>query len=513
MTDSTGTDKSPARPDKRKLIHVRQSLNQNPPDPALWCSGDGRDGVLQTQTGYYEFQVAITEALSRMTIKRTREEVIRKWFGPGNLASSFMAIKFVEFETLFKPKDENLKEFWIDFNIGSSCITFSVHDPEVKPYYLVYLLGLLFSVHGPEVKPYYLAYLLGLLFSVHGPEVKPYYLAYLLSLLFSVHGPEVKPYYLAYLLMMNDQKVLTVSTTSPVLPYGKLSGCAVQLFFSACHEIAAAVQKVFGDPPPSGPPPKPNNTRGGLSWDEVVGIASDELGPLHLTPSDRNYTRRKPKVKVLPLSSPSSGEERHAKDISLSQESFLLGKRPHESPESSVTHRRKQAVAGLQLQDLYTSNPLEGAADTIVAEGKDPDADLMGSDVMAAFRSFKTQLMDHVAAKYQKIESKSLQSLSDCQVQVTSLLKNVHAQRLQLMERFEQVVVEQLGRLEQDCRSLRNIEQETMTFWRTEYQAVKSFCERQQSRLGSLGICNGLTTQHSPREPGQGEAETMEYSG
>lgn len=48
----------------------------------------------------YEFQVAVTEALSRMTVRKTREDIANKWFGDKKLASSFMAIKYGEFETV-----------------------------------------------------------------------------------------------------------------------------------------------------------------------------------------------------------------------------------------------------------------------------------------------------------------------------------------------------------------------------------------------------------------------------
>lgn len=42
----------------------------------------------------------MTEALSRMTVKKTREDIANKWFGDKKLALSFMAIKYGEFETV-----------------------------------------------------------------------------------------------------------------------------------------------------------------------------------------------------------------------------------------------------------------------------------------------------------------------------------------------------------------------------------------------------------------------------
>ncbi|XP_041923952.1 synaptonemal complex protein 2-like isoform X1 [Alosa sapidissima] len=640
--------------------------------------------------GDYEFQVAVTEALSRMTVKRTREDIAHKWFGDKGLASSFIGIKYGEFETdcriflnevnlsfgderrvftfpcsrvflgpteLYKPDDVHLKEFWVDFNVGSSCITFSVDDPENSLWGSICLVKT--SVRFYELST------------------------------------------------VTDQLLLTIWTTSPVVPYGKLSGQTVYMYFSPCLDIASALQKVFGDiPQPKGSVPerqtaplasyiedssseppgavtedspspqitnedtemsqaevsvqqeeestptqdvflmrndsdtevevkhnleptrrlskrsqvtKPDNvsfwtalkiykvmrartrflskpastnvshptvsasttekkvpqkTRGeGSNWADLEGnsIATDKLSPCHTSTPTCTYTRKKPKVKgrlrVLPLSSPSSGEEDHVKTLSsiqktsaanlqviseisecekgqtdamadsgflelsvldstipetlpcdladkesaLAQESsFQSRKRPLKSPEPSVIQRREQAGVGLQSRGLFHSHPQEGAADPVMADEEDSEADIMGPDVISAFRSFKSQLLDHVFAKYQKIETRSLQSLSDCQNQVVTLLKTVQTQRLQLLERFEEVVVEQLGRLEQDCRSLRNIEQETMTFWKTEYQAVRSFCERQQSRLDSLEICRGNTTQHAPAPQAEEEDASME---
>ncbi|XP_041923954.1 synaptonemal complex protein 2-like isoform X3 [Alosa sapidissima] len=605
--------------------------------------------------GDYEFQVAVTEALSRMTVKRTREDIAHKWFGDKGLASSFIGIKYGEFETdcriflnevnlsfgderrvftfpcsrvflgpteLYKPDDVHLKEFWVDFNVGSSCITFSVDDPENSLWGSICLVKT--SVRFYELST------------------------------------------------VTDQLLLTIWTTSPVVPYGKLSGQTVYMYFSPCLDIASALQKVFGDiPQPKGSVPErqtaplasyiedssseppgavtedspspqitnedtemsqaevsvqqeeestptqdvflmrndsdtevmrartrflskpastnvshptvsasttekkvPQKTRGeGSNWADLEGnsIATDKLSPCHTSTPTCTYTRKKPKVKgrlrVLPLSSPSSGEEDHVKTLSsiqktsaanlqviseisecekgqtdamadsgflelsvldstipetlpcdladkesaLAQESsFQSRKRPLKSPEPSVIQRREQAGVGLQSRGLFHSHPQEGAADPVMADEEDSEADIMGPDVISAFRSFKSQLLDHVFAKYQKIETRSLQSLSDCQNQVVTLLKTVQTQRLQLLERFEEVVVEQLGRLEQDCRSLRNIEQETMTFWKTEYQAVRSFCERQQSRLDSLEICRGNTTQHAPAPQAEEEDASME---
>ncbi|KAM8798029.1 synaptonemal complex protein 2 [Eudromia elegans] len=109
--------------------------------------------------GDYDLQVAITEALCRMTSERQRAELSCQWFSMEFVSSAFKGIKDSEFETdcrkflnqvngmlgdnrrvftypclsasldkyeLRIPLDENLEEFWIDFNIGSRSISFYV---------------------------------------------------------------------------------------------------------------------------------------------------------------------------------------------------------------------------------------------------------------------------------------------------------------------------------------------------------------------------------------------------
>ncbi|XP_061231312.1 synaptonemal complex protein 2 [Neopsephotus bourkii] len=109
--------------------------------------------------GDYDLQVAITEALCRMISEKQRGELACQWFPMEFVSSAFKGIKDSEFETdcrkflnqvngmlgdkrrvftypclsaaldeyeLQIPMDENLEEFWIDFNIGTRSISFYV---------------------------------------------------------------------------------------------------------------------------------------------------------------------------------------------------------------------------------------------------------------------------------------------------------------------------------------------------------------------------------------------------
>ncbi|XP_072735218.1 synaptonemal complex protein 2 [Ciconia boyciana] len=109
--------------------------------------------------GDYDLQVAITEALCRMISEKQRGQLACQWFSMEFVSSAFKGIKDSEFETdcrkflnqvngmlgdkrrvftypclsaaldeyeLQIPLDENLEEFWIDFNVGSRSISFYV---------------------------------------------------------------------------------------------------------------------------------------------------------------------------------------------------------------------------------------------------------------------------------------------------------------------------------------------------------------------------------------------------
>ncbi|XP_027028493.1 synaptonemal complex protein 2-like isoform X2 [Tachysurus fulvidraco] len=499
--------------------------------------------------GDYEMQVAISEALCRMTPKKQREELASKWFSYRNFASTFITIRVKEFETdcriflnelnsyfgssrrvfsypclrafldtteLFKPEDELLQKFWIDFNIGTSCIGFYVNDAQETLWELI-------NLPIEAVSSYNLQ-------------------------------------------ECGEQKILSVHMSLPV-SHGKITGKMVQITFDCRHDIQTALKKVYA----GGAELQPMDTTKHSAFsqeDSGIQTTSSEIkntftstpvtettgraqvaqakdivfsqsvssnGSVSsvksfpsakstqkrrirmfhsesdscVSPGERpllqcDYTRKKmrlkSKLKVLPLSSPSSNEEMYFKESTHKHRvrercQGMDGKQnldlSHQTKESVLDSSEEQlSIPTLKPRKLFISPSLESANEAItqaLMEDDESEAEL-SSGVMAAFDSFKAQLKEHFSSRYKKTETKSLKSLTDCQKTVSSLLKTVHEQRLIHLECFQNAVVQQLGQLEQNCLSLKNIERETVGFWKSVSHTVTMFCDKQQKRLDSLEV-------------------------
>ncbi|CAK6982997.1 synaptonemal complex protein 2-like isoform X3, partial [Scomber scombrus] len=124
--------------------------------------------------GDYELQVSLSEALCRLTPRKERQQRANHWFSSCDISNAFCDIRDGDFEVdcrrflnyvngflgdsrrihsfpcrrafldsteLFRPNDDKLDEFWIDFNLQSGCVSFFVDEPQSFLWGSVHLLS------------------------------------------------------------------------------------------------------------------------------------------------------------------------------------------------------------------------------------------------------------------------------------------------------------------------------------------------------------------------------------
>ncbi|KAK2869887.1 hypothetical protein Q8A67_024279 [Cirrhinus molitorella] len=667
---------------------INSMLDSSPKDiRKKLCQSDDHVGLLEdlakalTDIGDYEMQVAISEALCRMTPRKLREDFAGKWFNFRSFASAFTSIRDKDFETdcrtflnelnsyfgisrrvfsfpciqafldsaeLFKPEDEFLKEFWVDFNIGTSTISFFVNDPKNTLWELIHLPKDVVSMYDLQERDNQKILEVHMSTQLSHGEITGKIVKIIFSAEYNIQTAltRVFPEKPQSFLVSKDGVQSGYCSTKIEGTQHEQTSVLQTITRHVCPTVPSAVESkvIYQHSPLSGPSrysrSKVKGTQGqdiflfkDHSDSEVIlevcqshTFETDRSGQSHdrnpktitfmtalwryqvaraktvlfcqtsssngstkslpdilgrtpvkkkikVTRSDEwclrkdtphaVYSRRKPraknKLRVLPLSSPSSNEEELSKystpkqrlqgrervasedwqsqiklGRSLNVESSLFKESTADSgfqnktvsetslpledfdhlieedhsldketstPQKSEADESSELYVGLQgdtrlpkhpifqPRRLFMSSPLEEAAERVTEALVDEESEEdLGAGVRAAFNSFKTQLRAHFTSRYKKIEARSLQSLTDCQRNVTSLLGTVHNQRLVHLEQFQNTVVQQLACLEQDCLSLKTIEKETVNFWQSESDTVRAFCDGQQKRLDSLLI-------------------------
>ncbi|XP_012779973.1 synaptonemal complex protein 2-like isoform X5 [Maylandia zebra] len=499
--------------EQRRLIQNDQNQNQMLPQVAA--------AVLTV--GDYELQVSLSEALCRMTPRRDRMQKASQWFSIPDISMAFCDIRDADFESdcrrflnfvncyhgnqgsvytipclraflsstqLFRPKDEKLDEFWIDFNTGSGCVSFFIDEPQG------FLWG---SIH------------------VLKEEVDHYSL-------------QVK----------QNETVLSFWLNNPIMHHN-VRGQTVELTFNSKHhkELEEAAGRVFM---------KVQNTP---HVKDPGGTAQASTTNKH---GRRAYGHKKApsksQLKILPLSSPSSEDdstvskpaarsaaevlfdqirhttsgchsfhtvsdvtvETHLPDaiepvsddpkgvelqvsqdfeessFPLEQEVFRKRKAPDsgylsDQTEGELVHKRRAAFQ----QEGEGSKPLSTAHLVIdrspeepglLTEEAGPPVDSETCELRAVTES---DLMYGITASIKTFRAQLEEHFTEQQQHVSALLMALHQHRLLLLQRLEKGVSDQVKQFEENSTNLNSL----TTQIQSEMQRLSSFCAEQQQRLKS----------------------------
>ncbi|RMC16140.1 hypothetical protein DUI87_08354 [Hirundo rustica rustica] len=246
---------------------------------------------------------------------------------------------------------------------------------------------------------------------------------------------------------------------------------------------------------------------------------------IQLVPKSVDYTRKRPRVrsklKVLPVSSASSGSDNESKKEfhgtagKLSREEESTKRK--DSDTLSDTIIKKPKFSTLEENHLPSeinhtpkkiSDLVEGEVE--IQKGQEMDdslddvffpkmlhEDLSDSGVIFAFENFIGQLKKLFWSRYKRIEINTQDALRSSEKNLSALLNQIHKCRLNKFETFQKIVVEELANLEKETQILAAMEKDALDFWNAQLLKLNDFCNQQKQRIESVDSALGETAKSS----------------
>ncbi|KAK2534156.1 Sycp2l [Columba guinea] len=420
----------------------------------------------------YDLQVALSEALCRLMTKKWRDDLVHHWFEDNYLAEAFKEIKDREFETVKKPSDEKLEDFWIDFNIGSQSVTFYVDSNEGALWDSVRLSKDAVSSYslkeddGEKIVKIYMK-IPAAFNKTEATKIKIIFSAEfeILSILKKVLGDEK--------MMINvseeesiragkqanqDEAVIPESTDPQWVKDPSNSGNTEALSDKAFQQS----QQLTG-------------TVAALQQKQIKRfiVAAEGEAVVSLPPSAKKSKTPSPRTKAKPSEKPL--EEQPMEE---SMPKIRIGK-----IDAKLNHYRFWGLRSNDLMQQILVKFLDAfgklSREEESSKRKDSDQemddsvdnasfskmlheDFTDSGMVAAFENFIGQLKKSLWSRYKRMETTAQNALRASEKNVSTLLNQILESRLSKLETLQKIVAEELANLEKETQILTNMEKDAV---------------------------------------------------
>ncbi|XP_040209653.1 synaptonemal complex protein 2-like isoform X2 [Rana temporaria] len=123
--------------------------------------------------------------------------------------------------------------------------------------------------------------------------------------------------------------------------------------------------------------------------------------------------------------------------------------------------------------------------------------DIAECSFISSFEGFTKQLQNKMMCTYKNMEIQAQDMLTASHLHVSNLISQIQECKTRKLNRFHEIVVQELSTLEADTQALRELEKETLEIWENQTLKVKQFCVNQSKRLEAvLGETNSLLTKN-----------------
>ncbi|KAF6345779.1 synaptonemal complex protein 2 like [Rhinolophus ferrumequinum] len=497
--------------------------------------------------GDYDQQVALSEALCRLTNKISRDDLVHQWFEDDVIAEAFKKIKDREFETdarlflnylnnklgdqrrvysfpciaafadgyeLKKPVDEKLEEFWIDFNLGSQSVTFYIDNIESALWDSVKLLKeavINFSIIETEAKKMFIIYLQPI--NVSNKETRKIEIHF--DLQFNISEASIKAlgedkqmkfHYRKHLFSESNQDSST--STSELSWTNNQERKFLKPYPGRKKARARSSLKILPLSPLS-----PGRDREKDHAKLLTPLWKDTPRESNATPPKISGTKYQGSSTLL-TPEVSAQKTEPQSSHSLSSLSSLEHSEVEENvpqtvnPESLMENTNfKHKLENLEDRDVsdgsfakWKQPKLEeddspgslssGTEETDLAEGLSTPPlavvpeNMNRSAVITTFENFTRELKRKYKLRYRRSALYSKYA-KEAPDCLIKLLNQIHQCRLNKLELFNSFVLQALSNLEKDILALKHLEKDVLEFWRRQSDDLKSFCDLQVLRLNA----------------------------
>uniref|UniRef100_A0A8C4R1C2 XLR/SYCP3/FAM9 domain-containing protein n=1 Tax=Eptatretus burgeri TaxID=7764 RepID=A0A8C4R1C2_EPTBU len=138
--------------------------------------------------------------------------------------------------------------------------------------------------------------------------------------------------------------------------------------------------------------------------------------------------------------------------------------------------------------EKFQNNLADLASESTREDDSELESDVgdLNDSVANSYQAFAAHMVKLVQAKYNKIEGFTKHSLRSTEKQMTRLWEQLKEQRREKLQDMQKVILRELHSADKDCQMLKQLEEDSVKFWKEQMRVFSAFTSKQEERLKML---------------------------